>query len=54
MSKQKAQPSFWDSLIVQAPVDAGCDKLYSEDLNAGQRFGPVLVVNPFTASEPSE
>jgi len=44
----KAQLSFWDSLIVQAALDAGCDRLYTEDLNSGQRFGSLLVVNPFT------
>jgi predicted nucleic acid-binding protein len=43
----RAQLSFWDALMVQAAVQAGCDHLYSEDLNAGQRIGSVLVVNPF-------
>jgi len=46
--QQKAQLSLWDALVVQAAIDAGCDRLYSEDLNAGQRFGPVLIVNPFS------
>jgi predicted nucleic acid-binding protein len=45
--QQKAQLSFWDAMIVQAAVDAGCERLYSEDMNAGQRFGSVLIVNPF-------
>jgi predicted nucleic acid-binding protein len=45
--QQKAQLSFWDALVVQAAIDSGCDKLYSEDLNPGQRYGSVLVVNPF-------
>jgi predicted nucleic acid-binding protein len=44
---QSAQLSFWDAMVVQAAVEAGCDTLYSEDLNAGQRFGSVVVVNPF-------
>jgi predicted nucleic acid-binding protein len=48
--QQKAQLSFWDALIVQAAIEAGCDRLYSEDLNAGQRFGSVVVVNPFAAT----
>jgi predicted nucleic acid-binding protein len=43
----KAQLSFWDAMVVQAAIDAGCDKLYSEDMNAGQRFGPLVIVNPF-------
>lgn len=39
--------SSWDALIVQAALDAGCDTLFSEDLQAGRRFGPLVVVNPF-------
>jgi predicted nucleic acid-binding protein len=45
--QQRAQLSFWDALVVQAAIDAGCDRLYSEDLNASQRFGSLVVVNPF-------
>ncbi len=45
--QQKAQLSFWDAIVVQAAIGAGCERLYSEDLNDGQRFGSVLVVNPF-------
>jgi len=39
--------SFWDALVIRAAEHAGCDTLYSEDLQAGRRFGPVRVVNPF-------
>ena len=39
--------SFYDALIVQAALDLGCDTLYSEDLQAGQKFGKLTVVNPF-------
>lgn len=39
--------SFWDAMIVQSAVQLGCDVLYSEDMNAGQRYDGVLVVNPF-------
>ena len=39
--------SAWDGLIVQAAVDAGCDTLFSEDLQDGRYFGAVQVVNPF-------
>ncbi len=39
--------SGWDSLIVQAAQHAGCDTLYSEDLQAGRRFGGLEIVNPF-------
>jgi predicted nucleic acid-binding protein len=45
--QQKAQLSFWTAMVVQAAMEAKCDRLYSEDLNAGQRIGGVLIVNPF-------
>lgn len=45
--QQKTRLSFWDAMVVQAAIDGGCDTLYSEDMNAGQRFGPLVVVNPF-------
>jgi predicted nucleic acid-binding protein len=49
------QLSTWDSLIVQAALEAHCEVLYSEDLQAGRRFGALEVVNPFLtqAHEPS-
>jgi predicted nucleic acid-binding protein len=39
--------SFYDALIVAAAFDAGCQILYSEDLQHGQKFGALKVVNPF-------
>jgi predicted nucleic acid-binding protein len=39
--------SFWDSLIVQAAIGSGVDRLYSEDLGHGQAYGHVRVINPF-------
>ena len=40
--------SHWDSLIVAAALRAGCDTLYSEDMQNGQIFDNRLtVVNPF-------
>lgn len=40
--------SLYDSLIVAAALDAGCDLLFSEDLQHGQRIDQALeVVNPF-------
>jgi len=50
--QQKAQLSFWDAMVVQAAINGGCDKLYTEELNAGQRLGSVLVVNPFKTARP--
>jgi predicted nucleic acid-binding protein len=43
------ETSFWDALILQAAESSGAAVLYSEDLNAGQRYGPVQVVNPLMA-----
>jgi predicted nucleic acid-binding protein len=45
--KKRTHLSCWDAMVVQAAIVAGCDKLYSEDLNAGQRFGSLVIVNPF-------
>ncbi len=39
--------AFWDAMIVQSASQLGCELLYSEDLNAGQRYDGVLIVNPF-------
>lgn len=39
--------SHYDSLIIQAAIDLGCDILYSEDLQDGQQFGKLKIVNPF-------
>ena len=40
--------SFYDACIVQAALDLGCDTLYSEDLQNGQYFNGLKIVNPFT------
>ena len=38
--------SLWDALIVAAASEAGASVLWSEDLNAGQDYDGVVVVNP--------
>jgi len=38
---------FYDSLIVAAALEAGCNTLYSEDLQHGQAIGDLRVENPF-------
>jgi predicted nucleic acid-binding protein len=38
---------FWDCMIVAAAERAGCKRLWSEDLNAGQEYLGVTVANPF-------
>ncbi|MDH3404718.1 MAG: VapC toxin family PIN domain ribonuclease, partial [Acidobacteriota bacterium] len=39
--------SFWDALIVSAARVSGCRMLLTEDLQNGQRFEELEVVNPF-------
>ena len=39
--------SWYDSLIVAAAIESGCGILYSEDFQHGQKFGELLVRNPF-------
>src|SRR5262245_6864023 len=41
--------SFWDALIVVAAAGSGASKLYTEDLNHGQKILGVEIVNPFAA-----
>ncbi len=39
--------SYWDGAILAAAHEADADLLYTEDLNDGQRYGDVTVINPF-------
>jgi predicted nucleic acid-binding protein len=42
--------SYWDAAILAAAEALGAQKVYSEDLNDGQQYGGVRVVNPFSRS----
>jgi predicted nucleic acid-binding protein len=44
---REAKISLYDACIVAAAELAGCDTLYTEDLNDGQRIGSVTIRNPF-------
>ncbi|RCW75418.1 PIN domain-containing protein [Pseudorhodoferax soli] len=44
--------SFYDALIVASAQTAGCSTLFSEDLNTGDKMGPVRIANPFAAGAP--
>jgi predicted nucleic acid-binding protein len=44
--------SFFDALIVAAAIEAGCDMLYSEDMQHGRTIGDLAIVNPFLGSSP--
>jgi predicted nucleic acid-binding protein len=41
---------FYDGLIVAAAEHAGCRHIWSEDLNPGQLYFGIEVVNPFALS----
>lgn len=47
------QITYFDALIVAAAKLAKCEILYSEDLNAGQDYAGVQVVNPFLKVDPN-
>jgi predicted nucleic acid-binding protein len=44
--------AFYDALIVGAAIEAGCDILYSEDMQHGRSVGGLTIVNPFIESTP--
>jgi predicted nucleic acid-binding protein len=48
--RHRYQISYWDAAIIAAARQMGCGTVYSEDLNAGQNYDGVTVVNPFAAS----
>lgn len=47
---ERFQISYFDAQILAAAKRIGCAMVYSEDLNHGQDYGGVRVVNPFLQS----
>ncbi len=45
--QERYQYSFYDALIVAAALASGCSRLYSEDLQNGQRIGALTIIDPF-------
>lgn len=43
----ESQISFWDSLIIAAAEKANCKLIISEDLNSGQKYQDISLINPF-------
>jgi predicted nucleic acid-binding protein len=41
--------SFWDALIIVTAESAGCEKLWTEDLNPGQTINGIFIENPFVS-----
>jgi predicted nucleic acid-binding protein len=44
---RRSKISFWDSLVVEAALAAGCSRILTEDLNHDQSFGALRIDNPF-------
>ncbi len=51
-AKRRFSISYWDAAIILAAKQMGCHTLYTEDLNAGQVYDGVTVVNPFAGLTP--
>jgi len=47
---QRFQINYFDAAIIAAAEHLGAEVLYTEDLNHGQLYGSVRVVNPFKAN----
>lgn len=43
----KSHSFYWDAAVVAAAQALGALTLYSDDLNDGQEYGGVRVINPF-------
>jgi predicted nucleic acid-binding protein len=41
--------AFYDALIIAAALEAGCTRLYSEDMHDGQRIDTLVIEDPFRA-----
>ncbi len=47
--QQRYQLSFWDAMVIQSAMQLSCEVLWSEDLNAGQLYAGIKLINPFAA-----
>ena len=43
---------FYDALIIASAIEAGCDTLFTEDMQDGRTIGGLTIVNPFSESRP--
>ena len=50
--KQRFGISYWDAAIIAAAKEMECSTVYSEDLNSGQDYDGVTIVNPFAGMTP--
>ena len=49
--KDRYQTAYWDAAILAAAVAGGCTEILSEDLNPGQSYDAVRVINPFRGND---
>jgi predicted nucleic acid-binding protein len=42
--------AFYDALVVASAIQAGCDTLWSEDMQHGRAIGGLTIRNPFLES----
>lgn len=47
--RETYKTAFWDACIVSNAEYAGCSEIYSEDLNTGQYYSGIRVINPFSS-----
>ena len=47
---QRYRIAYWDGAVIAASEELGTEVLYTEDLNHGQMYGSVRVLNPFVES----
>ena len=45
--RSRYQFSFYDALIVAAALEAGCSRLYTEDMQHGQQIEQLTILSPF-------
>jgi predicted nucleic acid-binding protein len=45
--RQRYKYRYWDCAILAAAIQAGCDTVYSEDMQHDQGIDGVRIVNPF-------
>ena len=51
-SSERFKISYWDAAIIESARALDCQEVLSEDLNAGQSYGGIRVVNPFAITAP--
>jgi predicted nucleic acid-binding protein len=49
--REKYKFSFWDSLVAASALEGECFRLYTEDLQNGQKMDNMVVINPFVQGQ---